>query len=164
MPGFFMARGARSSRAERTPKRPSTAGSKLGIVRFRMASRREAVAPTVDRVIDAVKAAGLSRDQHESLAVAVTEALSNAAVHGNRLHSDKQVRIAVAVSPGLGAIVEVSDSGQGFDTTKLADPTDPARILEPGGRGVFLMRRLVDQLEYNTAGNRVRLTMRRRRR
>jgi anti-sigma regulatory factor (Ser/Thr protein kinase) len=41
----------------------------------------------------------------------------------------------------------------------VSDPTDPARVLMPGGRGVFLMKRLVDHLEYNDAGNTVRMTM-----
>jgi serine/threonine-protein kinase RsbW len=59
------------------------------------------------------------------------------------------------------AIVEVTDSGPGFDIAGLTDPTDPGHLLTPGGRGVFLMRRLVDGVEYNRQGNRVRLTVRR---
>jgi serine/threonine-protein kinase RsbW len=59
-------------------------------------------------------------------------------------------------------VVEVTDSGPGFDVATLRDPTDPGHLLTPGGRGVFLMRRLVDGVEYNRQGNRVRLTVRRR--
>jgi len=113
----------------------------------------------VDRILQAVAPAELSSEQRDDLAVAVTEALSNAAVHGNRLHARKIVQIVVTVTSGLRAVVDVADSGTGFDAAGLADPTDPARLLRPGGRGVFLMRRLVDRLEYNRAGNRVRLTM-----
>jgi serine/threonine-protein kinase RsbW len=58
----------------------------------------------------------------------------------------------------------VRDSGSGFDFTAVPDPSDPAHILVPGGRGVFLMRRLVDQLEYNGRGNEVRLIVNARRR
>ena len=117
-----------------------------------MASRREAVAPTVERVLAAAVAAGLSGEQRDNLAVAVAEALSNAAVHGNRLHPRHAVRV----------IVEVADVGPGFDSTQVGDPTHPARVLMPGGRGIFLMRQLVDRVEYNEAGNRVRLTVDRR--
>ena len=126
---------------------------------MRMASTRAAVAPMVERVLAAVRDAGLAQEQLDNLAVAVAEALSNAAVHGHRLEPRRMVRISLEVVPGRRATVEVGDSGAGFDSSSVSDPTDPARVLIPGGRGVFLMRRLVDHLEYNPAGNTVRLTM-----
>ena len=129
-----------------------------------MPSDRAAVAPTVDRILDGVKDVGLEADQREDLAVAVAEALSNAAVHGNHLRPGSQVTVTLEVTPRSAAVVEIRDSGGGFDRASLHDPTHPERILAPGGRGVFLMRRLVDHLEYNPEGNRVRLTMKRRRR
>ena len=124
-----------------------------------MASSRTAVAPMVDRVLRAVRGSRITDEQRDDLAVAVAEALSNAAVHGNRLEPKRRVRVAVEVTPDGGVTVEVSDSGGGFDSGAVSDPTDPARVLVPGGRGVFLMRRLVDRLEYNQAGNAVRLTI-----
>jgi serine/threonine-protein kinase RsbW len=126
---------------------------------FRMASRRDAVAPAVDRVLEAVGPAHLDGDRLTDLAVAVAEALSNAAVHGNGLDSRQKVRVAVATSPGC-VVVEVSDSGGGFDSDSVSDPTEPDRHLIPRGRGIFLMRRLVDEVAYNAAGNTVRLTVR----
>ena len=141
-------------------KRRPSAGPRL--LRFRMASRREAVAPTVDRVLSAAEPAGLSVEQRDNLAVAVAEALSNAAVHGNRLHPKRHVRIMVLVAPKDCVVVEVADLGPGFDLTQVGDPTHPARVLMPGGRGIFLMKQLVDRVEYNDAGNRVRLTVERR--
>lgn len=132
------------------------------LIRFTMPSARSAIAPAVDRVLAAAGGAGLSADRLHDLAVAVSEALSNAAVHGNRLQPGRDVAVAVEVMDGRGVAVEVQDSGSGFDVTKLADPTDPSRVLIPGGRGVWMMRRLVDRLEYNPAGNRVRLVMERR--
>ena len=133
------------------------------LYRFRMPSRREAVAPAVDRILEAVQPLGLDSDQLSDLAIALAEALSNAAVHGHGLDGRRQVRVAVAVQPHQRAVIEVRDSGNGFDSGAVSDPTDPARVLVPGGRGVFLMRQLVDRLEYNGAGNRVRLTVERRR-
>jgi serine/threonine-protein kinase RsbW len=124
-----------------------------------MPSRRDAVARAVDRVLDLAGPACLSDDERDNLAVAVAEALSNAAVHGHRLRPDASVRVAVAVQPGSCAAVEVADSGPGFDSGEISDPTEPEALLATRGRGVFLMRRLVDQLEYNKAGNKVRLIM-----
>lgn len=129
------------------------------ILRLRMPSRRSAVAPTVERILDAIKDAGLDDGQRDDLAVAAAEALSNAAVHGNRLRPHVRVLVTVEVMPGHCAVIEIKDSGSGFDRSALADPTHPERLLTPGGRGVFLMRRLVDQLEYNPTGNRVRLVI-----
>jgi serine/threonine-protein kinase RsbW len=127
-----------------------------------MASRRTAVAPAVERVVAAARPAGLTDEQADNLAVAVAEALSNAAVHGNRLQPGTHVRVKVAVESGASATVDIADSGPGFDVHSLSDPTGPERVLATGGRGVFLMRRLVDDIEFNKSGNRVRLTVRRR--
>ena len=126
---------------------------------MRMPSARTAVAPMIERVLETVRDAGLSQEQQDNLAVAVAEALSNAALHGNKLAPRRVVRVTVEVPASGGAMVEVTDSGAGFDSAKVSDPTDPSRVLMPGGRGVFLMKRLVDRLEYNPAGNTVRLTM-----
>jgi anti-sigma regulatory factor (Ser/Thr protein kinase) len=124
-----------------------------------MRSRRDAVAPTIDRILEAVGPAGLDGDRLTDLAVALAEALSNAAVHGHGLDPRRRVGVEVAISPGC-VVVEVSDSGRGFDARLVSDPTEPERQLAPSGRGVFLMRQLVDEVSYNAAGNVVRLTVR----
>jgi serine/threonine-protein kinase RsbW len=127
-----------------------------------MPSRREAVAPTVERILEEVESVGFDADQRADLAVALGEALSNAAVHGNGLRPRSLVSVAIEIIPKKQVVVEVRDSGPGFDAQKLQDPTDPDRVLVPGGRGVFLMKCLVDETEYDGPGNRVRLTKRRR--
>ena len=126
-----------------------------------MASRRDSVAPAVERILRAIAGARLTTEQRDNLAVACSEALSNAAVHGNRLAAERSVRVLVAVVPGSCAVGEVTDAGPGFDVERLDDPTSPGHLLSPRGRGVFLMRQLVDGVEYNRQGNRVRLTVRR---
>jgi len=134
------------------------------VVRFRMPSQRDAVAATVDRVLAAVKDVRLGAGRRQDLAVAVSEALSNAAVHGNGLRRESQVLVTVEVTPETRAVVDVWDSGGGFNVSRLSDPTEADRLLAPAGRGVFLMEQLVDEVRYNKKGNRVRLTMERRRR
>jgi serine/threonine-protein kinase RsbW len=128
-------------------------------VRLRMPSRRDAVAPTIDRILEAVAPAGLDGERLTDLAVALAEALSNAAVHGHGLDPRRRVGVEVTASPGC-VVVEVADSGHGFDAHQVSDPTAPERQLAPSGRGVFLMKRLVDEVSYNAAGNVVRLTVR----
>jgi serine/threonine-protein kinase RsbW len=128
-----------------------------------MPSRKGAIAGTVERVLEAAQPAGLDDDQRLDLSVAVAEALSNAAVHGNRLRPGSLVTITVAVVPGRRVRVEVKDSGGGFDASRLHDPTEPNQLLTPSGRGVFLMRRLVDEVEFLPPGNRICLTLNARR-
>jgi serine/threonine-protein kinase RsbW len=129
---------------------------------MRMPSRREAVGPTVERILKLVEPVGFNPSQRMDLAVAVGEALSNAAVHGNRLKPGSLVSVTLYVVPRREAVIEVRDGGPGFDANHLEDPTDTAHILVPGGRGVFLMRRLVDEIEFGGPGSLVRLTKRRR--
>ena len=139
-------------KARRAPRRTT-------LTRLRMASRRSAVAPMVERTLKIVARAGLSQERCENLAVALAEALSNAAVHGHRDKPGSRVLLVVMTKPDGCVVVDVKDSGPGFDVASLVDPTDPKRLLVPGGRGVFMMRRLVDRVEYNPRGNHVRLIL-----
>lgn len=141
-------------------KRKAKARAEAPTLRLRMASRRNAIAPTVERILGAIEPAGLALEQRENLAVALAEALSNAAVHGNRLRPNSRVTVAVEVQPGH-VTIEIRDSGGGFDRGALPDPSEPEHLLDTHGRGVFLMGRLVDEIHYNPKGNRVRLSIRR---
>jgi len=91
--------------------------------------------------------------------VALTEALSNAMLYGNGHDPKKRVRVEVTI--GSGSIVaKVTDEGNGFDPEKVPDPTTPQNITRPGGRGLFLMRKLLDEVSYNREGNSVTLVLR----
>ena len=125
-----------------------------------MPSARAQVAPAVERILEHVEAASLSENQRSDLAIALSEALANAAIHGNHLRADCPVAVCVRVRPGIEAVIEIEDAGPGFDHAHTSDPTADAHVLRPGGRGVFLMRHLVDALEYNGSGNKVRLVVR----
>src|SRR5688572_17572608 len=131
-------------------------------VQMRMPSRPAAIAPMIERVLAAVEPAGFSAGQRDDLAVALAEALANAVVHGNRRRARAFVAVGVLVEPRRSAIVRVRDSGKGFAREALTDPREPDALMLPRGRGVFLMRRLMDAVEYNRKGNEVRLTLLRR--
>jgi serine/threonine-protein kinase RsbW len=128
-----------------------------------MASTRAAVPRAVERILDHVATVGLSESQTSNLAIALSEALANAAIHGNQLDPERVVAVTVRSTATSGeASVDIRDGGAGFDHSGVRDPTNDAHVLMPGGRGVFLMRHLVDSLEYNRSGNRVRLVVRAR--
>src|SRR3972149_10226052 len=96
------------------------------LYRFRMPSRGEAVAPAVERIIEVVRPLGLDSDQLHDLAIALAEALSNAAVHGHHLEERRQVRVAVAVQPGERVGIEGRGSGGGVGSGSGSGPPAPA--------------------------------------
>jgi serine/threonine-protein kinase RsbW len=129
------------------------------ILRLKMSSRRHAIAPTTERVVACLSAAGLTEEQRANLTVALSEALSNAVVHGNSGRPGLPVLVVLAIVPGRGALVDVRDFGPGFDVAALLDCREGERVLAPSGRGILLMRHLVDRVEFNPRGNRVRLVV-----
>jgi serine/threonine-protein kinase RsbW len=94
--------------------------------------------------------------------VALTEALSNAILRGNGEDRRKHVRVRARVDE-RELVMEVTDEGKGFDFDScMADPTAPENLSKEDGRGLYLMRRLMDRVErFNDQGNVVRLTLRR---
>jgi serine/threonine-protein kinase RsbW len=79
--------------------------------------------------------------------LAVREAAANAVSHGNRMRAGTQVRVRVRLHPDRLEIV-VRDDGEGFDPTDLPDPLAPSNLLKPSGRGIFLMRNLMDEVSF----------------
>jgi len=117
----------------------------------------------VDQVVQRCEALRFSR-RHLSLnvPVALTEAISNAILRGNADDTSKSVRVRADVD-SVRLICEVRDEGPGFDLDACTeDPTTPENLLREDGRGLFLMRRLMDRVERFTDGeNVVRLVLHR---
>ena len=94
---------------------------------------------------------GVEETHYGEILIAMTEAVNNAVVHGNKLDASKMVDIEVRTE---GPILEfrVADQGPGFDFDPLPDPTAPENLEKPNGRGVFLMRQLADTCEFEELG------------
>jgi serine/threonine-protein kinase RsbW len=90
--------------------------------------------------------------------VSLTEALSNAMLYGNRKDPRKRVRVEVIVGD-CELIARITDEGHGFDPDRIPDPTAPGNIDRAGGRGLFLMRELMDEVRFNERGNQVTLVL-----
>ena len=97
-----------------------------------------------------------------NIPVALSEALSNAILRGNREDHSKTVRLRTLVSD-TALVFEVHDEGPGFDLqARTNDLTDRANVQREDGRGLYLMQRLMDRVEqYRDHGNVVRLTLNR---
>jgi len=130
---------------------------------LRFPSELARIEAVVDAVVD--RCSGLAFDHRKlslNLPVALTEALSNAILRGNGEDAAKQVSVRLDLSDDA-IIVEVEDEGQGFDLEACTeDPTTPENLEREDGRGLFLMRALVDRVEnFRAEGNVVRLTLNR---
>lgn len=99
----------------------------------------------------------LDEDLYGNIMIAVTEAVNNAIKHGNSGNSSKNVFLSLTINENLLKFV-VKDEGSGFDHHELPDPTSPENLEKPGGRGIFLMKNLSDQVEFRENGKTVELS------
>ncbi len=99
----------------------------------------------------------LNEDIYGNIMIAVTEAVNNAIKHGNQNNSNKNVSLTLSLADGLIKF-EVRDEGNGFDFHRLPDPTAPENIAKPGGRGIFLMKHLSDEVAFKESGKVVELS------
>ncbi|MBD3295905.1 MAG: ATP-binding protein [Candidatus Omnitrophica bacterium] len=107
-----------------------------------------------NRLMRELEKSGVSEDLIFDIHVGFEEALRNAMVHGNRNDPDKMVSIEVRLLPDAVLII-IEDEGEGFDHMDIPDPTTDDNLLKEGGRGVYLIHRLMDEVEYANKGRRV---------
>lgn len=116
-------------------------------VRLAIGSRFEDL-DLVDTVSDAVlKHTSIPEGQLEHTSLAIREAAANAIEHGNGPGSDKRVDIQILMEADHLTVI-VRDQGKGFDPETVADPLAPENLLKPRGRGIFLTRQFMDEIEY----------------
>jgi serine/threonine-protein kinase RsbW len=102
---------------------------------------------------------GLIKPERSNLFVALDEAFVNAVKHGNKNDPNKLVRITAELTPQEASFT-VEDEGEGFDIKLIPDPCDPANLFRTSGRGVLLIYNIMDEVEYNAQGNRVKMVKR----
>jgi len=95
-------------------------------------------------------AAGFSEDDVMSIAMAVREAAVNAVLHGNAYDPGKKVTLAFDTGDKDLTII-VRDQGKGLDVDSIPDPLAPENLLKQSGRGIFLMRSLMDEVEIKAS-------------
>ncbi len=109
----------------------------------------------VEKMIDDVASEyKLSSEVYGNILVATVEAVNNAILHGNKLDESKTVNVNFKIENSSLQII-IKDEGPGFDYDNIPDPTAPENIEKPHGRGIFLMRHLVDELEFKNNGSEV---------
>jgi serine/threonine-protein kinase RsbW len=112
----------------------------------------------VENALDAVtNEIGLNKENYGKVMVSTLEAVNNAIVHGNKSDPAKNVDIEISFTADELQI-KVTDEGKGFNPGNIPDPTKPENIEALNGRGVFLMSRLSDSIEFSEQGNSVKMT------
>lgn len=100
---------------------------------------------------------GINKENYGKIMVSALEAVNNAIVHGNKSDKKKYVSIELFLQDEMFQII-VEDEGNGFKPGEIPDPTKPENIELINGRGIFLMSRLADEIEFNRKGNKVKMT------
>ena len=106
------------------------------------------------RILGALAHLSLDDGRIFDIKLCIEEAVRNAIVHGN--HSDKRLSVRVAYwVEDSNLSIEVEDEGAGYDHVSVADPTASPHILKNSGRGVYLIKKLMDSVTYNDVGNKI---------
>ena len=90
--------------------------------------------------------AGFDEDDLTRIGMAVRESMVNAVVHGNRYNANKKVRFSIRKNADR-LTVKIADEGEGFDYENLPDPLAPENLFRSSGRGIFLIRSFMDEVQ-----------------
>lgn len=101
-----------------------------------------------------LKANNIDKSSVFDIRLCVEEAVKNAIIHGNKKNKNTPVFIQYSLD-GDKFKMEVEDKGNGFNPDELPDPTLDENLLREGGRGVFLIHKLMDEVKYSNNGNKV---------
>ncbi len=99
----------------------------------------------------------LDEDIYGNIMIAVTEAVNNAIKHGNSGDKSKNVLLSLHLEDNVIKF-QIKDEGEGFDYENLPDPTTPENLEKPGGRGIFLMKNLADEVHFKNHGSEVEIS------
>ena len=99
------------------------------------------------RAEELARGLGLSEDERDSLAIALTEVVANAIMHGNKNDPSKKVFIKFIVTPKILEI-RVRDEGKGFRPEDVANPLEPENLYKESGRGIFIVKALMDDVKF----------------
>ena len=116
-------------------------------VKLDVASRFEMLEMVQTILARVAEMTGFDEDASHYLSVAVRESVVNAIKHGNKGDESKRVAI-VLTSHADGLEVRVQDQGGGFDPDAVPDPLADENLLKTDGRGIFFMRKFMDEVSY----------------
>ena len=122
----------------------------MGITEQRVSYTLDSTLQTVDsaeeKATSIATELGFSEDEVMQISMAVREAAVNAVLHGNAYDPDKKVKLDFERT-GSDLVITIRDQGKGLDPAKIPDPLAPENLLKTSGRGIFLIRSFMDEVQ-----------------
>jgi serine/threonine-protein kinase RsbW len=120
-------------------------------------SQIAAISPFVNQLMQFILRFRTADGSEADIEMALQEALANSVVHGNGENPSKHVYVECRCYMDGEVLVTVRDEGPGFDSENVPDPTTPGRRSFTHGRGIYLMRTLMDEVSFEDGGSIVRM-------
>lgn len=115
-------------------------------------SKLESINIVEDLICKVKEEHSLSEKSYNGIWIALNEAVTNAIKHGNKYDPAKKVSLTVKTKDDRYLCFTVKDEGEGFNPAEIPDPTTPACLARPNGRGVFLINKLADLVHFSGNG------------
>jgi len=121
-------------------------------------SKREELEKIANEVQKIAYDIGFAEDEIDNISIGVTEAVNNAIIHGNKLNEDKKVKIVFTIFED-SLKIEVTDQGAGFELNLIENPLEPENLLKENGRGIFILRAVMDKVDFKMSDKGTKVTM-----
>lgn len=118
----------------------------------------KAISPLVQRVTDLLTGRGVVHGHEAEIALAFQEALANAVRYGTKGDASKSVHVTVFCGQKKGMKIVVRDPGPGFDPSSVPSPMTEDGLISDHGRGLFMIKALLDDVHWEKSGTEIHLT------
>jgi serine/threonine-protein kinase RsbW len=152
-----MSADARAGGKDDKDKEINEDGHLSNLLELRMPGDPGAISAVADAVVATLIRLDVPEEKRMEVALAVQEALANAVVHGCKNDSSKEVRCRLQRDPNGRIVITVTDPGHGFRQEDLAHPKQAENLYRDHGRGVYLIRQLMDEVHFENGGNQIRM-------
>jgi len=122
-----------------------------------MPSETGAISPTVEQLMRLIEPWRCIVGDESTVELALREALNNAVIHGNGMDPKKLVEIRCRCERGKGVWLIVRDQGRGFDPSTVPNPLTPQGLVAEHGRGIYLIKLLMDEVSFKRGGREVHM-------